>query len=76
MWLLKELNRENVARMEELGFTFPVDKLYDEQHPSLKDAVVIFGGGLQRCGSIGTGIDIYQPPLRLWSYPKAEFCGT
>ncbi|MEN6589173.1 MAG: S46 family peptidase [Proteiniphilum sp.] len=45
MWLLKELNRESVARMKELGFTFPVDRLYDEQHPSLKDAVVIFGGG-------------------------------
>ena len=45
MWLLKELNRESVARMKELGFTFPVNKLYDEKNASLKDAVVIFGGG-------------------------------
>lgn len=45
MWLLKELNRQSVARMKELGFTFPVNKLYDENNPSLKDAVVIFGGG-------------------------------
>lgn len=45
MWLLKELNRQNIARMQELGFSFPVDKLYDEENPSLKDAVVIFGGG-------------------------------
>ncbi|NLX66588.1 MAG: S46 family peptidase, partial [Bacteroidales bacterium] len=45
MWLLKELNSESVARMKELGFTFPVDQLYDENNPSLKDAVVIFGGG-------------------------------
>ncbi len=45
MWLLKELNRESVSRMKELGFTFPIDKLYDENNPSLKDAVVIFGGG-------------------------------
>lgn len=45
MWLLKELNRENIARMKELGFTFPADQLYSEQNPSLKDAVVIFGGG-------------------------------
>lgn len=45
MWLLKELNRESIARMKELGFTFPVNKLYDENNPSLKDAVVIFGGG-------------------------------
>ena len=45
MWLLKELNRETIARMQELGFTFPTDQLYSEQNPSLKDAVVIFGGG-------------------------------
>ncbi len=45
MWLLKELNSESVARMQELGFTFPADKLYSENSPSLKDAVVIFGGG-------------------------------
>lgn len=45
MWLLKELNSESIARMKELGFTFPVDQLYDEDSPSLKDAVVIFGGG-------------------------------
>ena len=45
MWLLKELNRESVERMKELGFTFPVNKLYDEKNASLKDAVVIFGGG-------------------------------
>ena len=36
MWLLKELNRESVARMKELGFTFPVNKLYDEKNASLK----------------------------------------
>ncbi|MDD2477050.1 MAG: S46 family peptidase [Dysgonamonadaceae bacterium] len=45
MWLLKELNKQSIARMQELGFTFPIEKLYDENNPSLKDAVVIFGGG-------------------------------
>ena len=45
MWLLKELNRQSVARMKELGFTFPENKLYDEKHASLKDGVVIFGSG-------------------------------
>ena len=45
MWLLKELNRASVERMKELGFTFPIDRLYDESNSSLKDAVVIFGGG-------------------------------
>lgn len=45
MWLLKELNKESAQRMKELGFTFPINKLYDENNPSLKDAVVIFGRG-------------------------------
>lgn len=45
MWLLKELNKQSAARMKELGFTFPIDSLYSETNPSLKDAVVIFGGG-------------------------------
>ena len=45
MWLLKELNKQSIARMQELGFTFPIDRIYSEANPSLKDAVVIFGGG-------------------------------
>jgi len=45
MWILKELNQMSAARMKELGFKFPVDSLYSETNPSLKDAVVIFGRG-------------------------------
>ncbi|MFV0468189.1 MAG: S46 family peptidase [Dysgonomonas sp.] len=45
MWILKELNRQSAERMKELGFKFPIDSLYSEKNPSLKDAVVIFGGG-------------------------------
>lgn len=45
MWVLKELNRQSAARMQELGFTFPIDSIYREKNASLKDAVVIFGGG-------------------------------
>jgi energy-converting hydrogenase A subunit M len=45
MWLLKELNSQSVARMQEMGFTLPVDQIYHNTNPSLKDAVVIFGGG-------------------------------
>jgi len=45
MLLLKELSRQSIARMKELGFTFPADKIYSETNPSLKDAVVIFGRG-------------------------------
>lgn len=45
MWLLRELNKQSIARMQELGFTFPIDSVYSETNPSLKDAVVIFGRG-------------------------------
>lgn len=45
MWVLKELNKQSADRMKELGFTFPIDSIYSEKNPSLKDAVVIFGGG-------------------------------
>lgn len=45
MWIAKELNKQSVHRMKDLGFTFPMDSLYSEDNPSLKDAVVIFGGG-------------------------------
>ncbi len=56
MWLLKELNRESIARMKELGFTFPINQLYDENKPSLKDAVVIFGGGCTGVAVSETGL--------------------
>ncbi len=56
MWLLKELNQQSIARMQELGFTFPIDKVYDENNASLKDAVVIFGGGC-------TGVAVSQQGL-------------
>lgn len=45
MWILKELNQQSAARMQELGFKFPIDSIYSEENPSLKDAVVIFGRG-------------------------------
>lgn len=45
MWLLKDLSKESAARMKELGFKFPISDLYNENNPSLKDAVVIFGRG-------------------------------
>jgi len=56
MWLLKELNRQSVAHMKELGLTFPVNKLYNEKNPSLKDAVVIFGGGCSGVVVSGKGL--------------------
>ena len=45
MWVIKELNKQNLERMKELGFVLPFDELYNENNPALTDAVVIFGGG-------------------------------
>ena len=45
MWLLNELNQQNIDRMRELGFNVPMDKLYSLNSPSIANAVVIFGGG-------------------------------
>ncbi|MDH6342228.1 hypothetical protein M2480_002078 [Parabacteroides sp. PFB2-12] len=56
MWVLKELNKVNLARMAELGFTLPYEELYNETDPSLSNAVVIFGGGC-------TGITVSEQGL-------------
>ena len=45
MWVLKELNKQNLARMAELGFTPSYDQLYSETDPCVANAVEIFGGG-------------------------------
>jgi len=45
MWMLNRLNEANWKRMRELGFQLSPEQLYDAVLPSLKDAVVIFGGG-------------------------------
>jgi len=45
MWMLNHLNEANWKRMRELGFLLSPEQLYDTIQPSLKDAVVIFGGG-------------------------------
>lgn len=49
MWVLKELNKQNLERMKELGFTPSYEQLYSETDPCVANAVVIFGGG---CGGI------------------------
>ena len=56
MWVLKELNKQNLARMKELGFTPSYEDLYSESKPSLSSAVVIFGGGC-------TGITVSESGL-------------
>ena len=45
MWVLKELNKQNIARIKELGFVTSYEQLYSDTDPCVADAVVIFGGG-------------------------------
>ena len=56
MWVIKELNKQNLERIKELGFVPSIDKLYSESSPSMTDAVVIFGGGC-------TGITVSEKGL-------------
>lgn len=56
MWMLNNLKESNWNRMKELGFTLTEEQLYDTVAPSLKDAVIHFGGGC-------TGITVSEKGL-------------
>ncbi|MCQ2118386.1 MAG: S46 family peptidase [Bacteroidales bacterium] len=45
MWLLPLLQQLNANAMKDLGCRLTPDQIYSINHSSLKDAVVIFGGG-------------------------------
>lgn len=44
MWMLGNLDKETRRTMKELGLQLPAKQLYHPRRPSLKDAVVSFGG--------------------------------
>ncbi|HDR90066.1 MAG TPA: S46 family peptidase [Bacteroidetes bacterium] len=45
MWLLPLLEKLNMAKMTELGLELTAEDIYSINRSSLKDAIVIFGGG-------------------------------
>lgn len=45
MWMLPLIEKLNIQKMQGLGLTMTVEQIYSDKNPSLKDAVVIFGGG-------------------------------
>ena len=45
MWLLPLIEKLNIGRMTELGLKLSAEDIYSLNQPSIKDAVVIFGGG-------------------------------
>ena len=75
MWMLGNLNKQTRRTMKELGLQMPVNKLYNTKRPSLKDAVVSFGGfcsgvvvsGTGWCLPIITAASAAYSNTRLWS---------
>ncbi|MBO6221339.1 MAG: S46 family peptidase, partial [Bacteroidales bacterium] len=45
MWLLPLIQQLNAGAMKDLGCRLTPDQIYSVNHSSLKDAIVIFGGG-------------------------------
>jgi len=45
MWLLTLLNELNIKKMQEMGCKLSAEDIYNINKASLKDAIVIFGGG-------------------------------
>ena len=45
MWIPILLEKYNIAEMQEMGFKLTAQDIYDVNNASMKDAVVIFGGG-------------------------------
>lgn len=45
MWLLPLLQKYNIAAMQSMGLELSAEELYSINSTSLKDAIVIFGGG-------------------------------
>ncbi len=45
MWLLSLIKKQNYEAMRAAGLQLTPEQIYDEQNPSLKDAIVWFNGG-------------------------------
>ncbi|HEX2968707.1 MAG TPA: S46 family peptidase [Bacteroidales bacterium] len=45
MWLLPLIEKLNMGRMTELGLKLSAEEIYSLNQPSIKDAIIIFGGG-------------------------------
>ena len=45
MWIPLFLEKYNLAEMQEMGFELSAQDIYDINNASMKDAVVVFGGG-------------------------------
>jgi len=44
MWMLNHLDKKTTLLMHQLGLEMPAEKLFSDRNPSLKDAIISFGG--------------------------------
>lgn len=45
MWIPALMKKYNIEEMQRMGFRLSAEEVYSREQPSMKDAVVIFGGG-------------------------------
>ena len=45
MWIPTLLKKYNIEEMQKMGFKLSADDIYEVNHASMKDAVVLFGSG-------------------------------
>jgi hypothetical protein len=45
MWMLPLIQKLNIQKMSGMGLTMTAEEIYSDKNVSLKDAVIIFGGG-------------------------------
>ena len=76
MWMLGNLNKQTRRTMKELGLQMPVNKLYNTKRPSLKDAVVSFGGFCSGVVVSGDGLVFTKSSLRFQQHTAAFVCGA
>lgn len=45
MWMLPLIEKLNMQKMHNMGCTLTAEEIYSEQNISMKDAIIVFGGG-------------------------------
>ena len=73
MWLLPLIEKLNIGKMTEMGLKLSAEDIYSLNKASIKDAIIIFGGGCTGEMVSSQGSDTYQPSLRIWLHSGSQF---
>lgn len=74
MWLLPLLKQQNIEQMKGLGLEICAEDIYHPDSVSLKDAVVIFGGGCTGEVISPHGLILIQSSLRIRLHTGSQHC--